>query len=114
MAFICSNRLSPGFIEHSYAGLLTGGLASSRVNDPSAEQSAFEDLWKEANVPISYDTCLLRGRWKKMYADLRFWTFSEQYFPYTYLYFFFFLFQPLKALESPVQWDNCVDGRDHC
>ena len=68
MAFICSNRLEPGRVDHSYAGLLTAGSASSRSDDPIGDQAAFEDLWRTTSIPTSYDQCLLRGRWKKMYV----------------------------------------------
>lgn len=56
-----------------YTGLLTAGLASSRVNDPTSEEAAFEELWKNVSqVPTTYDGNLLRGRWKKMLWNLPF------------------------------------------
>jgi 2-dehydropantoate 2-reductase len=72
MALICSNRLSPGRIDHSYAGLLSAGVACSRIEDPVQDQAAFEDLWAPSRVKTTYETCLLRGRWKKMVWNLPF------------------------------------------
>jgi 2-dehydropantoate 2-reductase len=71
MALICSNRLAPGAVDHSYAGLLTGGLAASSTgNDASASKDAFTKLWEPTKVEISYEDSLRRGRWKKCVWNL--------------------------------------------
>jgi len=82
MALICSNRLRPGRIDHSYAGLLTGGVATassasgaSNVFDPS-HQEAFEMLWKDTKQSIAFEPILLRGRWMKNMWNLPFNTIS--------------------------------------
>jgi 2-dehydropantoate 2-reductase len=72
MAVICVNRLAPGRIDHSFAGLLATGVACSRTEDPVEDQAAFEDLWAPSLVKTDYEQCLLRGRWKKMVWNLPF------------------------------------------
>jgi 2-dehydropantoate 2-reductase len=72
MAVICVNRLAPGRIDHSFAGLLAAGVACSRTEDPRQDQTAFEDLWAPSLVKTDYEACLLRGRWKKMIWNLPF------------------------------------------
>jgi len=73
MAFICSNRIEPGHIDHSFAGLLAAGVACSRTEDsPEVDQTAFEQLWAPTKVTTAYEPCLLRGRWKKNIWNLPF------------------------------------------
>jgi 2-dehydropantoate 2-reductase len=72
MAVICVNRLAPGRIDHSFAGLLATGVACSRTEDPAEDQAAFEDIWAPSLVKTDYEQCLLRGRWKKMVWNLPF------------------------------------------
>jgi 2-dehydropantoate 2-reductase len=72
MAVICVNRLAPGRIDHSFAGLLATGVACSRTEDPIENQAAFKDLWAPSLVKVDYEQCLLRGRWKKMVWNLPF------------------------------------------
>lgn len=72
MAVVCVNRLAPGRIDHSYAGLLAAGVASSRTGDSVQDQAAFDDLWAPSLVKTDYEPCLLRGRWKKMIWNLPF------------------------------------------
>jgi 2-dehydropantoate 2-reductase len=72
MAVICVNRLAPGRIDHSFAGLLAAGVACSRTEDPGQDQAAFKDLWALSLVKTDYEACLLRGRWKKMIWNLPF------------------------------------------
>jgi 2-dehydropantoate 2-reductase len=72
MALVCANRLAPGKIDHSYAGLLAAGVACSRTEDPVQDQVAFEELWAPSLVKTAYEPCLLRGRWKKMVWNLPF------------------------------------------
>ena len=67
MALVCCNRLGPGRIDHSYAGLLSGGVAISSTNLSAEEnQKAFEELWEPANVDIAFEPSLLAGRWRKV------------------------------------------------
>jgi 2-dehydropantoate 2-reductase len=72
MALICSNRVAPGHIDHSYAGLLTGGLAAASNSDEGKNEEAFKQLWEPTEVDIAYDVSLLRGRWKKNLWNLPF------------------------------------------
>ena len=67
MALVCCNRLGPGRIDHSYAGLLSGGVAISSTNLSAEEnKQAFDDLWEQANVDIAFEPSLLAGRWRKV------------------------------------------------
>mmetsp|Transcript_29021 Transcript_29021/g.47927 ORF Transcript_29021/g.47927 Transcript_29021/m.47927 type:complete len:200 (+) Transcript_29021:113-712(+) len=76
MALLCSNRVGPGHIDHSYAGMLSGGVAASSstdVTNPDKDRQAFEDLWKPVTkVDTAYESSLLRGRWKKNVWNLPF------------------------------------------
>lgn len=72
MAFLCSNRVAPGQIRHTSAGLLSSGVACSTSEDPWEDQLAFNGLWESTKVPVSYDSSLLRGRWMKMVWNLPF------------------------------------------
>jgi 2-dehydropantoate 2-reductase len=67
MALVCSNRLGPGRIDHSYAGLLSSGVAAFSPDVTSEQnQAAFEDLWAPVNVDTVYEPSLLGGRWRKV------------------------------------------------
>jgi 2-dehydropantoate 2-reductase len=71
MALVCSNRLGPGRIDHSYAGLLSGGVAACCPTvTPGENQKAFEDLWRPAKVEIAYEPSILGGRWRKVCDQL--------------------------------------------
>jgi len=75
MALICSSRPSPGLVEHTYAGLLSAGVAACSSNtkaDDEAHRKAYEDLWAPTKVDIDYEPSLLRGRWKKNVWNLPF------------------------------------------
>jgi len=71
MALICSNRLGPGRVDHSYAGLLSGGVAVSK-GKPEQDREAFMNLWKPTTVEVAYEESLLRGRWRKCVWNLPF------------------------------------------
>jgi 2-dehydropantoate 2-reductase len=71
MALICANRIAPGRVDHSYAGLLSGGVATSK-GTAETDRVAFESLWKPTRVEIGYEESLLRGRWKKCLWNLPF------------------------------------------
>jgi len=73
MALICSNRIGPGRINHSYAGLLSGGVAlSSESFTEDENQQAFRDLWAPTSIDIAYEPSLLGGRWRKCLWNLPF------------------------------------------
>lgn len=67
MALVCSNRLGPGRIDHSYAGLLSSGVATHSSSTTMAEhRDAFEKLWKPVKIDTVYEPSLLGGRWRKV------------------------------------------------
>ncbi len=73
MALVCSNKTGPGHISHSYAGLISGGVAISRENFNDQEnQQAFRDLWAPTSIDIAYEQSLLGGRWRKCLWNLPF------------------------------------------
>lgn len=73
MALICSNRLGPGRIDHSYAGRLSAGVAASNPSfSDDDNQRAFEELFRPTLVRTAYETSLLAGRWRKCVWNLPF------------------------------------------
>jgi len=76
MALICSNRIAPGKIDHSYAGGLTCGVAASvsspKLDDVTHDLRAVENLWKPTKIKFTPASCLVRGRWEKMCWNLPF------------------------------------------
>lgn len=84
MAFLCSNRKSPGHIDHSYAGKLTASLSrsssSSDIQNDGDKISYYDDhkeaiisLWKPTKgFEFSYDENLVRARWSKNMWNLPF------------------------------------------
>jgi 2-dehydropantoate 2-reductase len=73
MAFVCCNRVAPGRIQHTYAGLLVGGCyADGNGNSSIALQTCFENLWKPTKVKTQYEQSLLRGRWSKVLWNMPF------------------------------------------
>lgn len=70
MALVCSNRLAPGRIDHSYAGLLSGGVAAHST-DVTAEdnQHAFEQLWDPVKIDTIFEPSILSGRWRKVRSE---------------------------------------------
>ena len=36
------------------------------------DREAWDDLWRYSKVPIAYESCLLKGRWRKMIWNLAF------------------------------------------
>jgi len=73
MALVCSNRTGPGSVEHTYAGLLSGGVAISRgCFTDQDNQEAFQDLWAPTSIDIAYEQSLLGGRWRKCLWNLPF------------------------------------------
>lgn len=75
MALLCSNRIAPGCIDHTYAGLLSGGIAASSSMETSTHEEhklAFQKLWEPTKVSTTWEESLLRGRWKKNVWNLPF------------------------------------------
>mmetsp|Transcript_20725 Transcript_20725/g.46245 ORF Transcript_20725/g.46245 Transcript_20725/m.46245 type:complete len:472 (-) Transcript_20725:74-1489(-) len=78
MALVCSNKIGPGRIDHSYAGKLTGALSASssdswtRHGNQDEERQAFFDLWGATKIEHVYEEDLTRGRWSKMCWNLPF------------------------------------------
>jgi 2-dehydropantoate 2-reductase len=76
---VCSNRLSPGKIDHSYGGKLVAGVAYSADADSDrgkwveSDKEAILDLFAPVSpVPFEFDPNLLRGRWWKNVWNLPF------------------------------------------
>eukprot|EP00980_Cylindrotheca_fusiformis_P004595 scaffold982_cov139-Cylindrotheca_fusiformis.AAC.8 len=74
MAFLCSNRLGPGVIDHIYAGLLSGGVAAHSQGTNSEEAiEAFRQFWSNVDkVKTIAESSLLGGRWRKNLWNLPF------------------------------------------
>jgi 2-dehydropantoate 2-reductase len=73
MALICANRMAPGHVDHSYAGLLSGGLASSDPQITTEDnKQAFLDLWQPTSITVHYEASVLAGRWRKCLWNLPF------------------------------------------
>ncbi len=72
MALVCSNRLGPGRIDHSYAGLLSSGVAAySPSTTVDEHKNAFENLWGPVQIDTVYEPSLLGGRWRKVSIEMR-------------------------------------------
>jgi 2-dehydropantoate 2-reductase len=71
MAFLCANRLGPGSVDHSYAGLLAVGQHYEHSNEKE-DPAILQQLWSSSRVTIQQEPWLLRGRWKKMLWNLPF------------------------------------------
>jgi 2-dehydropantoate 2-reductase len=72
MALVCSNRIKPATVYHSYAGALSAGIAST-IADHSDEGKAFQELFHHVPaIDTTFEDSLLRGRWKKMVWNLPF------------------------------------------
>ena len=76
---VCSNRLAPGKIEHSYGGKLVAGVAYSADADSDRgkwtplDKKAILDLFAPVTpVPFEFEDNLLRGRWWKNVWNLPF------------------------------------------
>jgi 2-dehydropantoate 2-reductase len=73
MALLCSNRVAPACIKHTYAGQLSGGIAaSSTITTLEENKLAFQQLWKPTKIDTTWEESLLRGRWKKNVWNLPF------------------------------------------
>ena len=74
MALLCSNRIAPGYVDHSHAGKLTGSLARSRdEGDDKAHRDAMIDLWEPVKgFEFCWDDNLVRARWTKNVWNLPF------------------------------------------
>ena len=73
MALICSNRLEPGKVDHTYAGLLSSGVAAQHPDVSASDvQKDFEELFRPTSVSISYEKSILAGRWRKCLWNIPF------------------------------------------
>jgi 2-dehydropantoate 2-reductase len=74
MAFLCSNRLGPGSINHTYAGSLSGGVAAHAPDTTTDEAlDAYRQFWRRVEkVDTNVEDSLLRGRWRKNVWNLPF------------------------------------------
>jgi 2-dehydropantoate 2-reductase len=80
MALLCSNRKSPGHVDHSYAGKLTCSLARSCEEDEDEDEEVREehkramlDLWSPTQgFEFVYDDNCVRARWSKALWNLPF------------------------------------------
>ena len=75
MALICCNRIASCHIDHTYFGLLTAGVASTKDQSLHADARnghAFRELFQGSKIDVAFDTSLLRGRWSKMIWNLPF------------------------------------------
>jgi len=76
MALLCSNRIGPGHIEHSYAGKLTASLVTSSSDDSqiiASHKEAMEELWRPTRCfEFCYDDNIVRARWTKNLWNLPF------------------------------------------
>jgi len=82
MAFICSERVEPGFIQHTSANEVHCSIAATKhqrklvslretsvIND---HKKALERLWLPTKVRFVFEPCLLRARWLKSCTNLPF------------------------------------------
>ena len=76
MALLCSNRIAPGHVDHSYAGKLTASLAKSSsddVDDIKHHKLMMEELWKPTQgFEFVYDDNYTKARWTKNVWNLPF------------------------------------------
>jgi 2-dehydropantoate 2-reductase len=75
MALICCNRIQSCYIDHTYFGLLTVGVASTKecsIDHHTINEMKFRELFQYTKIDVAYDTSLLRGRWNKMIWNLPF------------------------------------------
>ena len=77
MALLCSNRIAPGHIDHSYAGKLTASIAASSQshnnNNIETHKHAMISLWEPTKgFDFVYDDNLTRARWTKNVWNLPF------------------------------------------
>ena len=71
MAFICSNRVNPGQIDHSYAGRLSGGVSMSSES-LQEDLDALHKLWEPTKVEFIAEPSLVQARWIKNVWNLPF------------------------------------------
>ena len=76
MALLCSNRIAPGHVDHSYAGKLTASLIKSSSNDKNDIQNHEEmikELWEPTHgFEFVYDPNYVKARWTKNVWNLPF------------------------------------------
>jgi len=74
MALLCSNRMAPGHVDHSYAGKLTTSLAfQSSMDIEDVHKEAMVSLWEPTRgFEFVYDDNVVRARWSKNLWNLPF------------------------------------------
>lgn len=75
MAFLCSNRVAPGCIDHSFAGKLCASLVKSSSDDSKdieLHQQMIKDLWEPTKVQFEYEPIYTKARWTKNIWNLPF------------------------------------------
>jgi 2-dehydropantoate 2-reductase len=101
-AFVCAERTAPAVIEHKHYGSITAALAASVASDDDHE-AALQALFQGTSVCISYETSLLRGRWKKMMVNLSVCNGTHSPSPSI----------STDPSLNAVQWTLCRHGRNH-
>ena len=75
MALLCSNRIAPGHVDHSYAGKLSTSLvksSSTEMSDIELNQRLIVDLWKPTKIEFRYEPIYTKARWTKNVWNLPF------------------------------------------
>lgn len=75
MAFLCSNRVAPGHVDHSYFGKLCASLTKSSSDSLSEIENharVMVDLWEPTKIDFDYDTNYIKARWMKNVWNLPF------------------------------------------
>ncbi len=76
MALLCSNRIAPGHVDHSFAGKLTASLAKSSSNDEDEikrHEELMVSLWEPTQgFEFVYDPNYVKARWCKNLWNLPF------------------------------------------
>jgi 2-dehydropantoate 2-reductase len=112
MALVCCNRLGPGRVDHSFAGLLSGGIAAcSTTTTKEDNKEAYEKLWEPTKVEIAYEPSLLAGRWRKVCARL---LTTQRILTIIVTGFSCAVKKIAECLELAFQWNFCCDGWYHC
>ncbi len=77
MAFLCSNRIAPGHVHHSYYGKLCGSLVKSSSSDTDSSNTDYHQqlivaLWKPTKIDFDYEPNYTKARWTKNVWNLPF------------------------------------------
>lgn len=75
MAFLCSNRIAPGKVDHSYFGKLCSSLVASssdNQDDLKLHETEIVNLWEPTKVDFEYEPIYTKARWSKNVWNLPF------------------------------------------